>query len=153
MKKPINRMKMEFSSLSENESFARLAISAFAVQLDPVISDMEDIKTAVSEAVTNAIVHGYEGEEGIVKIEAILFEDGIEITIEDFGRGIHNIEMARRPMFTTKPEEERSGLGFTVMEAFMDNLEVFSKPHVGTKIVMYKKLRETSTMLEGCLEA
>lgn len=153
MKKPINQMKMEFSSISENESFARLVISAFVIQLDPVISDLEDIKTAISEAVTNAIVHGYEGEEGLVKLEARLFEDGIEVSIEDFGKGIHNIEMARRPMFTTKPEEERSGLGFTVMEAFMDNLEVFSKPHVGTRIVMYKKLRDASAMLDGCLEA
>ena len=153
MRKPINKMSLEFSSLSENEAFARVAVSAFVVQLDPLISDMEDIKTSVSEAVTNAIVHGYEGEEGIVRIDATLFEDGVEIIVEDNGTGIPNIEMARRPMFTSKPEEERSGLGFTVMEAFMDNLEVFSRPHVGTKIVMFKKLKETSAMLDGCLEA
>lgn len=135
-----NRVCIEFESKSQNEGFARVAVSAFVSQLDPTIEEIADIKTAVSEAVTNSIIHGYENyEKGIIKIESIIFGREVSITIIDFGKGIENIEKAREPLYTSRPDLERSGMGFTVMESFMDNLEVESEKGKGTKIVMKKK--------------
>ena len=116
-----NEMKIEFLSKSANESFARIAVASFASQLDPTIEEIADIKTSVSEAVTNSIIHGYSNREGIVKIKARLYENEIEIEVSDNGAGIENIEEAREPLYTTKGNLERSGMGFTIMENFMDN--------------------------------
>lgn len=136
-----NKMRLEFLAKSENEGFARVSVSAFIAQLDPTIEELTDIKTAVSEAVTNAIIHGYECDESkVVIIEASICEDEISITVEDNGIGIENLEEAREPLYTSKPELERSGMGFTVMETFMDSLEVYSEKDKGTKIIMKKKL-------------
>lgn len=133
-----NKMKLEFISKSTNEAFARITVASFASQLDPSIEEISDIKTAVSEAVTNCIIHGYENEVGIIKIECRLFEKSIEIVITDNGKGIENIEKAKEPLYTTKPELERSGMGFTIMESFMDELKIESVIGVGTKVTMKK---------------
>ena len=137
-----NEMKLEFLSKSVNEAFARISVAAFASQLDPTIEEIADIKTAVSEAVTNAIIHAYVDAEGIVKINAKLLEDEIEIEIIDSGSGIENIEEAKVPLFTTKSNLERSGMGFTIMENFMDNLSIESIVGLGTKITMSKKIKQ-----------
>ena len=133
-----NKMKLEFLSKSENEAFARIAVASFAAQLDPTVDEISDIKTAVSEAVTNSIIHGYEEKEGIVEIECYLRDKTIEIQILDKGKGIENIDRAREPLYTTKPELERSGMGFTIMENFMDDVKIESMPNLGTKITMKK---------------
>ena len=141
-----NEMKLEFVSKSANESFARISVAAFASQLDPTIDELADIKTAVSEAVTNSIIHGYENTIGIVKVECKIKDNLIEIQVSDNGKGISNVEEARKPLYTTKAELERSGMGFTIMESFMDELKVESIPDVGTKVTMKKyigKLNET----------
>ena len=135
-----NEMKLEFVSKSNNEAFARIAVASFAAQLDPTIEEISDIKTAVSEAVTNAIIHGYENTEGIVKIECKLKDKTIEIEIRDTGKGIENIDKAREPLYTSKPELERSGMGFTIMENFMDEVKVESIINLGTKITMKKTI-------------
>ncbi len=137
-----NEMKLEFLSKSINEGFARVSVAAFVSQLDPTIEEVADIKTAVSEAVTNAIIHGYADTEGIIKISAVIIEDEIKIEIVDNGAGIENIEEAREPLFTTKSNLERSGMGFTIMENFMDKLKVESVVGLGTKITMYKKIKK-----------
>lgn len=136
-----NEMKLEFPSKSQNEAFARVAVSAFASQLDPTIEEISDVKTAVSEAVTNAIIHGYENSCGIICIKCII--NGNELTIEiiDFGKGIEDIELARQPLYTSRPELERSGMGFTVMETFMDTLQIESKAGIGTTVKMIKKFK------------
>lgn len=139
--KPINRMRTEFLSKSANESFARVVAASFAAQADPSIEVLADIRTAVSEAVTNAIIHGYGDEEGTVVLTCVLYPDLIEITVEDFGKGIEDVEQARTPLFTTRPDLERTGMGFTVMETFMDSLEVESKVGQGTRIRMTKHLK------------
>ena len=127
-----NKVCIEFESRSQNEGFARVAVSAFISQLDPTIEEIADVKTAVSEAVTNSIIHGYENDKkGIIKIETIV--------IEDYGKGIEDIDKAREPLYTSRPDLERSGMGFTVMESFMDTLIVESKKGKGTKIIMTKK--------------
>lgn len=131
-------MKLEFLSKSSNEAFARVAAAAFASQLDPTIEELADIKTAVSEAVTNAIIHGYENKPGIIKMICRLYERSIEIEISDEGKGIEDIEQAMQPLYTSKPDMERSGMGFTVMESFMDKVEVRSKPGEGTTVTLYK---------------
>jgi stage II sporulation protein AB (anti-sigma F factor) len=136
-----NHMKLEFISKSQNEAFARVVVASFASQLDPTIEELADVKTAVSEAVTNAIIHGYEGKEGIVLVECSIFENAIEITIEDQGKGIEDVEMARQPLYTSKPELERSGMGFTVMETFMDTVEIETKRDDGTKVRMVKRFQ------------
>ena len=136
-----NEMKLEFLSKSNNESFARITVAAFAVQLDPTIEEISDIKTAVSEAVTNSIIHGYEENEGIVKIECKLFANSIEIEISDKGKGIENIEKARQALYTSKPELERSGMGFTIMESFMDEVKIESVVGLGTKVTMKKMIK------------
>lgn len=133
-----NKMKLEFLSKSSNEAFARITVASFASQLDPNIEEISDIKTAVSEAVTNSIIHGYEDKTGIIKIECTLFANSIEIQISDNGKGIENIEKAKEPLYTTKPELERSGMGFTIMENFMDELKIESVVGIGTKITMKK---------------
>ena len=135
-----NEMNLEFLSKPTNESFARIAVAAFAAELDPTIEEISDIKTAVSEAVTNCIIHGYEEKEGIVKINCKLFANSIEIEITDNGKGIENIKKAREALYTSKPELERSGMGFTIMESFMDEVNVESILGVGTKVTMKKML-------------
>ena len=133
-----NEMKLEFVSKSSNEAFARISVAAFASQLDPSNDELADIKTAVSEAVTNCIIHGYENTMGIVKVECKLKNNWIEIQVSDSGKGIEDIELARRPLYTTKANLERSGMGFTIMESFMDELKIESIPNMGTKITMKK---------------
>lgn len=139
-----NVMKIEFASKSQNESFARVAVAAFASQLDPTIDELTDVKTAVSEAVTNSIIHGYENKDGTVKIEAYIKNRELTIIIYDDGRGIDNIELAMQPLYTSRPDLERSGMGFTVMESFMDGLRVESEKGKGTKIIMKKTFRAIS---------
>ena len=136
-----NEMKLEFISKSVNEAFARISIAAFASQLDPTIEELADIKTAVSEAVTNCIIHGYDNKQGIVKIVAKLKTNEIIIEISDNGKGIENVDIAKEPLYTTKPNLERSGMGFTIMESFMDSLEIESIVGLGTKVTMSKKIK------------
>lgn len=135
-----NYMTLKIKAVSRNESFARSAVAAFCVELNPTLDDLSDIKTAVSEAVTNAVVHGYEGKEGIVTIHAGIDGNIVHIEVSDEGKGIEDISLARQPFFTTKPDAERSGMGFTVMESFMDTLEVFHNTPRGTVVKMSKNL-------------
>lgn len=135
-----NSMKLEFLGISENESFARAAVSAFVSQLNPTLDELDDIKTAVSEAVTNAIVHGYQAEIGMVHITCTLNENNAIISVTDNGRGIENIALARTPLYTGAEDGERSGLGFTVMETFMDTVEVVSTPGECTTVTMKKQI-------------
>ena len=137
-----NEMKLEFYSKSNNEAFARISVAAFAAQLDPTIEELADIKTAISEAVTNCIIHGYEDTEGTVKIKAKLLDNMLEVEITDNGKGIEDIELARKPLYTTKGNLERSGMGFTIMESFMDSVEIQSVVGIGTKIVMKKAIKK-----------
>lgn len=136
----INEMKLEFMSKSNNEAFGRVVAAAFASQLDPTVEELADIKTAVSEAVTNAIIHGYEKNAGMVTMICRLYDEGIEIVISDQGSGIEDIELARQPLYTSKPEMERSGMGFTVMESFMDSVQITSEPNKGTTVTMFKNI-------------
>ena len=133
-------MKMEFTSQSEYEGFARVAVGAFIVGLNPTVDELADVKTAVSEAVTNAIIHGYDQKEGKVFITCQIAEQEVEICVIDTGRGIVDIDKAREPLFTTRPELERSGMGFTFMEAFMDQVWVDSRVGEGTRVTMRKKI-------------
>ncbi|MEY8516013.1 anti-sigma F factor [Lachnospiraceae bacterium 29-84] len=135
-----NEVKMELSAVSSNEGFARVAVGAFVASLDPTVDEMADIKTAVSEAVTNCIIHGYEQREGTIWIECRIIERQVEISVTDHGRGIEDITKAREPLFTTKPELERSGMGFAFMEAFMDEVEIMSEPWKGTCVTMRKTI-------------
>jgi len=135
-----NKMVLKFNSLSENEAFARNVISAFILPLNPSVSELSDIKTAVSEAVTNAIVHGYPDSVGEVTMVAEISGNNVHIIISDSGVGIENLEEALEPFFTTKPEEERSGMGFTIIKTFMDDVKVMSKLNVGTVVDMMKKI-------------
>lgn len=137
-----NEMELNFISKSNNEAFARITVAAFAAQLDPTVEELADIKTAVSEAVTNCIVHGYEDTEGLVKVRATLLNNVIEIEVSDNGKGIEDVELARKPLYTTKGNLERSGMGFTIMESFMDKVEIHSVVGIGTKVVMRKKIRK-----------
>ena len=136
-----NKVKLEILSKSANESFARIAVAAFVSQIDPTIEELADIKTAVSEAVTNSIIHGYEEKEGIIYITCILKNREITIEVKDNGIGIENIEMAKEPLYTSKPELERSGMGFTIIENFMDSMEVKSVLGLGTKVTMTKSIQ------------
>jgi len=133
-----NRMNLQFDAISQNEAFARVTVASFASQLDPTLEEIADIKTAVSEAVTNSIIHGYENKEGTIYITSTIDEFEFCIEIRDEGKGIEDIEMARQPLYTSKPELERSGMGFTVMESFMDEIKVESEYGKGTKIMMKK---------------
>lgn len=139
--KPVNEMKMSFESRSCNESFARSSVAAFISVLDPNVEEISDIKTAVSEAVTNCIVHGYKNEIGKVYIHVKIFEGArIRISVKDKGCGIPDIKKAREPLYTTCETGERAGLGFSIMESFMDNLKVRSKPGRGTSVTLEKSI-------------
>lgn len=133
-------MKIIFESCSENEAFARTVVAAYITRLNPTLEELSDVKTAVSEAVTNCIIHGYENKEGNIVMECVIHNNDISIMIEDYGKGINDIEKAMEPLYTTRPEWERSGMGFAFMEAFMDKLEVESVPGKGTKIFMEKTI-------------
>ena len=135
-----NKISIEFQSLSQNEGFARVAISAFIAQLDPTIDEMADVKTAVSEAVTNSIIHGYENKkDGIIRIEACISGNKVIIKVIDYGKGIIDVEKVMEPLYTSRPDLERSGMGFTVMDTFMDTLQVTSEEGKGTTVIMSKK--------------
>ena len=135
-----NEMEISFDAVSRNESFARVAVAAFVTHLNPTLEEMDDVKTAVSEAVTNAIIHGYEQVDGKVYLHCVLEGDVLQVDVIDKGKGIENIEQAMEPLFTTRPDLDRSGMGFSFMEAFMDDLEVKSEVGKGTTIRMTKKL-------------
>ena len=135
-----NEVKVEFLSKSENESFSRMVVASLVSQLDPTIEELNEVKTAVSEAVTNCIVHAYNGKTGYIFLECKLYDDEIQIGIKDNGRGIEDVAKAREPLFTTNTDMERSGMGFTVMETFMDTVNVDSIIGVGTKVTMTKKI-------------
>ncbi|WJH28643.1 anti-sigma F factor [Paenibacillus sp. CC-CFT742] len=142
-----NFMNLQFAAKSENESFARVTVAAFISQLDPTMDELSDLKTVVSEAVTNSIIHGYNNNpEGIVSIQAQIREDMITIIVEDRGEGIEDLELAKQPLYTSKPELERSGMGFTIMENFMDEFEVSSEPGRGTSIKMKKRIESKKAM-------
>ena len=135
-----NYMKLEVPAKSCNESFVRAVVSAFSVQLDLSIEELADIKTAVSEAVTNSIVHGYANMKGVIKIVCKVIDNCFEVEVTDYGVGIEDIGEAMQPLFTSKPDEERSGMGFTVMNTFMDELKVVSTPNEGTVVTMKKHI-------------
>jgi len=142
-----NFMTLSFASRSENESFARVAVAAFVSQLDPTLEELTDIKTVVSEAVTNAIIHGYEGRtDGVVTVRAEIVDDNVFITVEDQGAGIEDIELARQPLYTSKPELERSGMGFTIMENFMDRVEIESELGRGTTVRLVKRIESKKAL-------
>ena len=135
-----NKMRIEFPNHSCNERLARIVAAAFAMELDPTLDCLSEIKTAISEAVTNAIIHGYGEQEGIVVMEGELNDDTVIFTVSDTGKGIDDIQKAREPLYTGAPEMERSGMGFTIMETFMDEISVDSQPGRGTTVKMVKKL-------------
>ncbi len=135
-----NEMVIQFDSISSNEGFARVVAGAFALQMNPTLEELSDIKTAVSEAVTNVIVHGYAGQIGKIEMQAVINGSCLEIVIKDNGIGIQDIERAREPMFTTGDEQERSGMGFTMMETFMDEVQVESVYSRGTTVRMKKRV-------------
>jgi stage II sporulation protein AB (anti-sigma F factor) len=142
MKKYKNVMELRFSSRSENEAFARVAVASFVSQLDPTLEELTDIKTVVSEAVTNAVIHGYEERpDGMILIRTEIEGSCVTITVSDQGLGIRDIQEARQPLFTSKPEMERSGMGFTIMENFMDEVTIHSVPGQGTTVRMVKVLK------------
>ncbi len=142
-----NEMHLEFSALSQNESFARVTVASFIAQLDPTMDELTEIKTVVSEAVTNAIIHGYEENcDGKVYISVTLEDHVVYLTIRDEGMGITDLEEARQPLFTTKPELERSGMGFTIMENFMDDVSIDSSPEMGTTIRLTKHLSKSKAL-------
>ena len=143
-----NIMKLEFSNKSFNENLARIVAAAFVAPLDPTCEELSEIKTAISEAVTNAIIHGYEDSIGMVRIDAKLIGNVVEFTVSDKGCGITDIKQAMEPLFTTKPDKERSGMGFSFMEAFMDELEVESTPGEGTLVRMQKEIGYTPWISE-----
>ena len=147
----LNEMQLDFKGVSQNEAFARVVVAAFASQLDPTLDELADIKTAVSEAVTNCIIHGYEDTIGTIRITSKLYKDKIVVSVRDWGKGIENIEEARQPLWTSKPELERSGMGFTIMEDFMDKLEVESIPGTGTIVKMVKIIK--SKLMERLYES
>lgn len=142
-----NFMTLQFASRSENESFARVTVAAFVSQLDPTLDELTDIKTVVSEAVTNSIIHGYDNRpDGVVKIAAEIEQDTVFITVEDQGAGIVDLEQAKQPLYTSKPELERSGMGFTIMENFMDEVEITTAIGVGTRIRMKKRIESKKAL-------
>ncbi len=137
-----NKMQLKFISKSNNEAFARISVAAFVAQLDPTVEEISDIKTAVSEAVTNSIIHGYEDSEGEVIVNCKISGETITIEVSDSGKGIENIEEARKPLYTSKPNLERSGMGFTIMESFMDEMKIESIVGLGTKVTMKKIIKK-----------
>ena len=140
----MNKIKLEFDAVSENEAFARVCVAAFVTRIDPTLDEINDVKTAVSEAVTNSIIHGSDENGGLIVMEESLEGELLELKIIDFGKGIEDVEMARQPMFTTGANKERSGMGFTFMEVFMDELEVSSQKGEGTTIIMRKRFNQRS---------
>lgn len=135
-----NEMTLSFLAISENESLARMAITSFVAQLDPTIDELSEFKTIVSEAVSNAIIHGYDEDgKGIVTVHAVREGDIVSVAVKDRGRGIFDVQKAMEPLFTSKAEMERSGMGFTIMESFADDLQVESEPGVGTVVTFSKK--------------
>lgn len=137
----VNKIELRFSAISENEAFARQVVACFALRLNPSVAEISDIKTAVSEAVTNAIVHGYPDSEGQIVLKAEIKGNVLHINVSDDGVGIENLEEALEPFFTTKPEDERSGMGFTIMKSFMDNVNVVSNKGLGTSVYMTKLIK------------
>jgi len=135
-----NEMKIEFDSVSTNEAFARVTVAAFMAQMNPSMEEVADVKTAVSEAVTNAIIHGYQGEVHKITISGAIEEQMLELKISDQGVGIEDVKKAMEPLYTSRPELERSGMGFLFMEAFMDEVQVSSKPGKGTVVTMKKMI-------------
>lgn len=135
-----NEMVVEFKSIGQNEGFARMVVAAFVSSTNPTLEELSDIKTAVSEAVTNSIIHGYENTDGMIRIKTVVDDRKIYIEIIDKGQGIKDVARAMEPMFTTKPEQDRSGMGFSFMEAFMDKLQVESAVGEGTVIKMWKEI-------------
>ena len=133
-------LRMEIESLARNEEFARVVVSVFMARMNPTLEELDDVKTAVSEAVTNAVIHGYQGNGGIIYLEVEILKQELTVTVRDTGIGIPNIVQAMEPMFTTDPEGERSGMGFSFMEAFMDEVRVESEPDKGTVVTMKKKI-------------
>ena len=133
-------LRMEIESLSRNEEFARVVVSVFMARMNPTLEELDDVKTAVSEAVTNAVIHGYQGNGGIIYLEVEILKQELTVPVRDTGIGIPNIVQAMEPMFTTDPEGERSGMGFSFMEAFMDEVRVESEPDKGTVVTMKKKI-------------
>lgn len=144
-----NEMKMEFESRSCNESFARVAVAAFMTQLNPTLEEVADVKTALSEAVTNAIVHGYENEVRTVTVRCSIYGNELRLSVADEGTGIEDIQKAMEPLFTTKLDSERSGMGFAFMEAFMDSVEVESEVGKGTVVTMRKKIGRSSSQYQN----
>lgn len=133
-------LRMEIESLSRNVEFARVVVAVFMARMNPTLEELDDVKTAVSEAVTNAVIHGYQGNGGIIYLEVEILKQELTVTVRDTGIGIPNISQAMEPMFTTDPEGERSGMGFSFMEAFMDEVRVESEPDKGTVVTMKKKI-------------
>lgn len=147
--KEINQMELKFKALSENESFARATVAGFCLSLNPTIDEITDIKTAVSEAVTNCVVHAYKNQNpGMISIKTTLFDTSVKIEISDNGIGISNIDKAREPFFTTCPNSDRSGMGFTVMESFMDSLNVENLKSGGLKVTMIKTFEQKENKLK-----
>lgn len=141
-----NEMEVIFDSCSANERFARVAVAAFLTQLNPTVEEVSDVKTAVSEAVTNSIIHGYENQIHKISVKCKIMGSLFTVIVKDEGRGIADVEAAMMPMFTTKPEQDRSGMGFSFMEAFMDKIEVESAPEVGTTVRMEKTIGKGRTV-------
>lgn len=145
-----NEMTLRFLAVSENESFARACVASFCLPLNPTMEELSDIKTSVSEAVTNCVVHAYpQNEAGMIEINVKLHNDYIYITVKDEGVGIDNLELAKEPFYTTKPNCERSGMGFTVMESFMDSVEVISTNDTGTTVILTKQICEVTSAVGG----
>ena len=149
MKKENNVFEITFDAKSINEGFARVCVAAFCVQLNPSVDEISDIKTAVSEAVTNCVVHAYPNKKGLIKLRCSISGDEVTIEVSDNGVGIENIAKAREPFFTTKPSEERSGMGFAVMEGFMDSLKVENNEGGGIKVIMTKKILPAAQLVAG----
>lgn len=142
-----NFMTLQFASRSENESFARVTVAAFVSQLDPTLDVLTDIKTVVSEAVTNSIIHGYDNRpDGVVTISAQIEGDTVVVTVEDQGAGIEDLDLAKQPLYTSKPEMERSGMGFTIMENFMDEMEITTALGAGTTVRMKKRIESKKAL-------
>lgn len=138
-----NKMEIRFRALSINESFARASVAGFCLQINPTLDELTDIKTAVSEAVTNSVVHAYSGGvSGDIVISVTLYESSVMIEVKDFGIGIENFTLAKQPFYTSKPDQERSGIGFTVMESFMDSLELENNKEGGLKVTLRKKIKD-----------
>lgn len=147
--KVLNEMEISFDAISINEGFARSCIAAFCVQANPTLDEITDIKTAVSEAVTNCVVHAYPHESGKITIKVQLCEDSVVISVMDKGIGIVNFDRAREPFYTSKPEQERSGMGFTVMESFMNKVELYNNGNSGLKVVMEKVFSKPVKRVSG----